>query len=251
MRESAFPDDAGRRRDVESESLFEPLETYGESRDRRVVCPVAGHPGEVLGAAHDAAREVHAPGVGGGIEGDRLEGNLELRRPAPLETACRDVENAVPVPIGLTDVAIEAVIAHAIGIDAEVVSTAPLVEWIDHHKEAIVVPHLIVLAHVVGGDEIRLRVVQAHSHVQGIVVVENVDLGALGRLRVLDGQRLMQIVNVCGAFPDRVAEVAIDDGRGVRAHDAHAFLTGIGQYLLRPQRYGKQAKRHSRKRNAH
>ena len=54
----------------------------------------------------------------------------------------------------------------------------------------------------------------------------------------------MQIVDERGARPDLVAEVAVDDGRRVRAHDAHALLAGIGQRLLRRQRQREQAERH-------
>ncbi len=64
----------------------------------------------------------------------------------------------------------------------------------------------------------------------------------LGRLGILDGVRLVQIVDERGACPDRVAEVAVDDGRRVRTHDTHAFLARVGQRLLRRERRGEYAK---------
>ena len=53
----------------------------------------------------------------------------------------------------------------------------------------------------------------------------------------------MQIVHERGASPDRVAEIAVNDGRRVRAHDAHALLAGTGQRLLRLKRQREQAER--------
>ena len=105
------------------------------------------------------------------------------------------VEDRIPVAVELRDVAIEAVGAHAVRVQAEEVAAAPIVERIDRDVEAVVLAEVVVLAHVARRDLRRVRVVEPRRDVERVVVEENQDLGALVGHRVLDRRDLVQIVD--------------------------------------------------------
>ena len=142
----------------------------------------------------------------------------------PSKRPAAAVEDRIPVAVELRDVAIEAVGAHAVRVQAEEVAAAPIVERIDRDVEPVVLPDVVVLAHVARRDQLGVVVVEPRRDIERIVVVENEHLGALVGLGVLDRRHLVQIVDDGRRRPDRVAQVAVDDGRRRRAHDAHGLL---------------------------
>src|SRR6185503_20947058 len=130
--------------DLEPDALLEPLEPDGGPRDRRVVRAITRDPSDDLVLAHDGTREVESPRVRSRIERDRLVRNLDLGRPAAVEPAGPRVVDRVPLAVELRDVAIEPVGAHAVRVQAEEVAAAPIVERVDRHVEAVVLPEIVV-----------------------------------------------------------------------------------------------------------
>ena len=61
------------------------------------------------------------------------------------------------------------------------------------------------------------------SNVEGVVGVEDIDACLLGRLGVLDGRNLVQIIDNLRLGPDLIVQPPVQYRRGIRAHDLHCF----------------------------
>ena len=131
----------------------------------------------------------------------------------PSKRPASAVEDAVPRAVEVGDVLVQAVGAHTVRIQAEEVAAAAGVERIERHVEAVVLADVVGLAQVVRRDLVGLGVVEPRADVQRLVVVEQIDLGALVGDRVLDRARLVQVVDERGRRPRGVVELAVDDGR--------------------------------------
>ena len=73
----------------------------------------------------------------------------------------------------------------------------------------------------------RIVVVELRADVEIVVVVEQIDFGALVGRRVLDRRGLMQIVDQRRGGPNGFVELAVDDGPHLGADHPHRLLTGI------------------------
>ena len=163
------------------------------------------------------------PRVAVRIERQRLERNLVLGRPAALELGRGCIPDAVPIAVVLGDVAIQAVEPHAVRVQAEEIAAAARVERVERHEQRVFLSDRRALAHDVRGEPARRRE-HPRGDVQRVVVVEQVDLGALRRLGVLDGIDLMKIVDARRIRPRGVVEHAVDRRPRGRARDLHGLL---------------------------
>jgi hypothetical protein len=118
-------------------------------------------------------------------------------------------------------------------VHAEEVTAALRVEWVQRHEQCVFLRDRRALPHDVGRDFAGRRI-HARADVQGIVVVEQIDLGALRRRRVLDGVHLMQIVDARGIRPRRIVERAVDRGTRGGARDLDRLLPRVARRELLP-----------------
>ena len=141
-------------------------------------------PVAVLVLPAQPALEVDAPGLHlVRPELQRLERNLDLGVPPVFTDARADVPDAVPVGVGVA-----AFVRHlrvplrAHRVDRELIAVALIVEGVDHDLEAVGVAGVEVLPQLVDDDLGRRRILREHADVEGVVVVEQPDLGFKGRL---------------------------------------------------------------------
>ncbi len=117
--------------------------------------------------------------------------------------------------------------AHAVGVRLEAITAAARVERIEDHDESIVGPQPLTVPARRRHDELRLAVVHARADVERVVVVEEIDLGRLGRRGAVAGSYLMEVGDDVGRLPNRFVELAVDDGRR-RGADHADGLAGVG-----------------------
>ena len=83
--------------------------------------------------------------------------------------------------------------AHAVGVGLEAIAAAARVERVEDDDEAIVGPQALAVPVGRCHDELRIAVVHARADVEGVVVVEEIDLGPLGRRRAVAGPDLVEV----------------------------------------------------------
>ena len=219
--------DRERRHDVESHALVHALHAGGEPEDARVVGAIARHPRHLLAAPADAAAEVETPVRGRSVERQCLERNRHLGDPARLVDGRGRVPDDRPVALERVDVRVERVVAHAVGVRLEAITAAARVERVEDHHEPIVGPQPLAVPVRRRRDQRRLAVVHACAYIEGVVVVEDIDLGRLGRRRAVAGSYLMEVGDDVGRLPNRFVELAVDDGRR-RGSDHADRLASVG-----------------------
>jgi hypothetical protein len=117
--------------------------------------------------------------------------------------------------------------AHAVRVRLEAITAAARVERVEDHDEPIVGAQALTVPARRRHDELRLAVVHARADVEGVVVVEDVDLGRLGRRGTVAGSYLMEVGDDVGGLPNRFVELAVDDGRR-RGADHTDGLASVG-----------------------
>ena len=225
-------DDAQRRHDIQPAALLQAFETRDRARDARVELAVARDPAQGLVIALNRALEVHSPGVVGGIERQRLEGNRHFRGPAAVVARRCALPDPFPVRLDIGCVLIERIPAHAVGVDLEAITAAPVEIRVEYDREPVLVPEPLALAQDLRRDPFRVAVIEPCGNVQGVVVVGEAYLRRLGRFGVFDGIELMQVFDQCRPRPDLVVEHAVDLRFRVDADDrgglvAVRFLIGV------------------------
>src|SRR5690606_15075354 len=107
--------------------------------DAGIHLAAARKPAHLFVVAPDGPAEVDAPVAVGGIEGNRLEGDAHLRHPALLVDARLRLPDAFPVAIDVADVLVDALHAHAVGVDLEDVAAAAIQVGVEHEVEDVVI----------------------------------------------------------------------------------------------------------------
>ena len=239
------PIQGNRGHDIQPEPLFQAGKAGGDADDARIVGAITGNPGDFLPLSAHRTGEVDSPRVVVRIEGNRLQGNRDLRGPAfGVGCGCH-VPDRVPDRKVLADVLVDRFMLDAVGVGFELVAAAPVVEGRENDRDAVVVAESKrSVAQGTGGDPPGLAVPEAPADVQRFVVVEQVDFGTFARLGALDGARLVEIVNDGRPRPHGIVEAPVDHRRRVRSHHAHG-LQGFGVWprLLRRDWTGQAAQR--------
>ncbi len=250
---------------VETQPLVQPVQArqiagFRDQEDGRVVA--RARPAVDLVAALDPAVDVEAPGPARGIEGQRLERDRELRRPALGIDRRRALPDPVPGLVEvLTVVRDQRVALVAGGVDLEEVGVAPVVEAVDHDLEPVVVVEHGVAGHLGGDDPRRIAVEAAHADVERVLVEEDADLGAFAGRRALVRLDLGQRADLRRLAPALLVQPAVDPrrhghvrgaDRGLarvgllerqqdRADHASSIATQTGAWSLSPARFSIQA----------
>ena len=189
-----------------------------DTRQRR---PVA-----VLVLPAQPALEVDAPGLHVlRAELQRLERNLDLGVPPVFADARADVPDAVPVRIGIA-----ALVRHlrvplrTHRVDRELIAVALVVEGVDDHLETVRVPGVEVLTQLVDDDFGRRRIFGEHADVDGVAVVEQLDLGLEGRRLALARIVLHEVGRQRCRCPRRLVESPVERDRPVHLGRGQAPL---------------------------
>ena len=185
---------------------------------RQLVNAAQRRPVAVLVLAAQPPLEVDAPVLHRlGTELQRLERNLDLRVPAVFADARADVPDAVPVRV-----LIAALVRHlriplrAARIDRELVAVALVVERVDDDLEAVGGAGVEVLAQLVDDDRAGLGILREHADVDGAIVVQQPDLGLVGRRLALARIVLHEAGGQRRRRPRRLVELAVERDRPLR-----------------------------------
>ena len=188
-------------------------------------------PAHLLVLASNQTLGLEAPGASPRFESDGLEGNRELRRPALVVHRGVGVPDPVPVSPEPRVVLDQPLAAGSQWIDLEEIGISVVVEGVEDQVDAIVRRHVHVLDHLGCDQLVGLAVVHPDAQVEEVLVEEDPDLGALARLRPLDGIHLDHRIERNGVAPDGLVQNAVDHGRSL----------GTDQ-LCRPGRCGRGAR---------
>ncbi len=214
--------------DVEAETLLDIRDTCEFAGNRRALRPVSRDPAHGFIVAGDPAIQVEAPHVGVRVERDRLERNPRLDNPAIVPLRGLGLPDTAPLPLDLVGALEQPFLSDAVRVDLETIAVSLVVEGVEKDVELVVEPRVVAaLAQHLGGHEFRLIVFHVRGQIQRLLVVEHEEARPLGRLRILDGQDLVNVLGLdrCGARPGRLVEPPVEDDRFIRA--------GSRQYLRR------------------
>ena len=184
----------GIRLDLEAEALLRRLEPHDRGGER---CLHDGA-GTARRRHRDQKRalvlplhvphQVEAPDLfPAGSVAQRLEREGRLDRPAAREAAGAQLPDRVPVPVEAALVGHLAVEPPGIGVDAEVVAAAAVVERVEQHADVLTGDHVLAVAADVADDPGRLgrRVPAADAQIEVVVVEEQPDFGLLSGRQTL------------------------------------------------------------------
>ena len=157
-----------------------------------------------------------------GAEADRLEGDLHLDRPTPVEAADAGIPDRVPVDVRIPLVGELEVDEAAQGVDHEREGVPPVVERVERRDEVLVLDRLERVAPHLVGDPARIGrgVPQARRDVHAVVVVEDPRVGPLGRRCALDRHLLHETAERRSGLVHAFVEHAVDAQRLLEPHRA-------------------------------
>jgi hypothetical protein len=161
------------------------------------------------------ADEIDAPGRRLGIEGQGLERDADLRYPAVVVLLRPGFPETIPVAFHLADVLKQAFPAHAVGIDLESITAAPIQIRIEDDGEHVVGVEGLPLPQDSIGDLSRVGFIHPRAHVERVFRVEDAHVSRLGRRAVFLGEYLMQVLDQRRLRPLRFVQHAVD-GRSIR-----------------------------------
>ena len=178
--------------------------------------------------AGDRPLDVETPDAQAGLEGDGLERDPDLGRPAVLQAGALGVPDAVPVEARAPGVG-QAFAARPLGIDVEDVGVALVLERVEEDADEVVardrrsvvpVAHVAasaassaaVVGHGVGRDAVRLAVVAVDADIEAVAVVDDAGLRLLAG--GFAGPRLdhAEAVDDRGGLPGGVVQAPVDAG---------------------------------------
>src|SRR5690606_26225940 len=154
---------------------------------------VVGHPRHFFAFTTNTTTEVEAPGFGARIEGQGLEGNLDLGDPAVVEARRLDVPDGAPVRGEGADVLIERVVTHRVEVGLEAITGAPRVEGIEDQHQTIIRPQPLTMPNRGCRDQMRLAIVHDGADVECVFGIDDVDDRGFGRLGAVTGTGLVEV----------------------------------------------------------
>ncbi len=195
-------------------------------KTRGVLAMVVGDPPQPFPPPGHEASKVDAPGFQVRVERQGLEGDCDLGHPALFVDARFTVPDPRPVPVHGGGVGVQGLGPDAVGVDLKNVAATALVERVQHHRELIVREQRCALNKLIGQDSIGLAVVQSDTHIQCVIVVEEIHAGLLAGRRVLVRVHLVEVRHHRGLRPDLVVQPTVQHRRPISSVHLHALVPG-------------------------
>jgi hypothetical protein len=182
----------------------------------------------------DLTLDLHAPGLDlAGTEPDLVKRDAHLHRPSRIRNGGRDLPDRVPrrIPAGVLATGEHLVLTHAGRVHAQPEGGGPVQVTVQCDSEPVGVGKSGIAAGETRRD--RFVVVEPRGHVEGLVVVQDPDLGTLADGPSLVGHDLPESGHRLGGLPGGLARISVDHGRLRRAHGrdrrSRRLLTGHGR----------------------
>ena len=154
------------------------------------------------------------------VKRERLEWDGDFGCPALAIQPGRTVPDALPVPVDLSDIAIQTLSTNAVRVQVKNVAGAALVKRVKHDFQAIVAARKVSLAQYSCDHLVRFAVQELRANINSVIAVDDVEAGFLGRFAKLIRAHFMHVVNDCRQLPKRLVEMSIDCRRCIRSYCA-------------------------------
>ncbi len=156
------------------------------------------------------ALHVNSPGVKAGSEGDRLERDPDLGRPAVRLDPAPGVPDPVPVEAGVLAEG-QPLAPRAAGVDGKDIGVPLVLKGVQQNPDGVFAAAFLitVVGHQIGRDLGGFAVITVNANVQAVMIIENAEFRFFGRIPH-DGEDHPEIGEKSGPAPDLVIEPPVE-----------------------------------------